>query len=214
MVHSILDAICKILIAAFASAAIATGEPGFKHGVSDFGQFKYPEGFRHFDYVNPDAPKGGTLRLATATSFNSFTPIIPKGLRPPGLHVIELTMLYDSLFWPSDDEPGSFYGNLVEHVAVAPDYTWAIFRLRPEARWHDGVPVTARDVKFTFDWIEQDGIGGVRQAFRFIEHIEILGEREIKFRFRNVSGLGPGCVRSPLLPTVNEPIPFWILIRY
>ena len=128
-----------MLIAATASAAIATGEPSFKHGVSDFGQFKYPEGFAHFDYVNPDSPKGGTLRLATATSFNSFTPIIPKGLRPPGLHVIELTMLYDSLFWPSDDEPGSFYGNLVEHVAVAPDYTWAIFRIRPEARWHDGV---------------------------------------------------------------------------
>ena len=193
-----------MLIATTASVAIGTGEPSFKHGVSDFGQFKYPEGFTHFDYVNPDSPKGGILRLATATSFNSFTPIIPKGLRPPGLHVIELTMLYDSLFWPSDDEPGSFYGNLVEHVAVAPDYTWAIFRIRPEARWHDGVPVTASDVKFTFDWIEQGGIGGVRQAFRFIEHIEILGEREIKFRFRNVTGLGPNQVmvmgKWPIVP--------------
>ena len=195
--------ICPLLIAVMVSTVIAA-EPRFEHGVSNFGDFKYQEGFAHFDYVNPDAPKGGTLTLPTATSFNSFTPIIPKGIKPPGLHVIELTMLYDSLFWPSDDEPGSFYGNLVEHVALAPDYTWAIFRLRPEARWHDGVPVTARDVKFTFDWIERDGIGGVRQAFQFIEHIEILGEREIKFRFRNVSGLGPNQVmvmgKWPIVP--------------
>ena len=81
-------------------------------------------------------------------------------------------MLYDPLFWPSDDEPGSFYGNLVESVALADDYSWAIFRLRPEARWHDGTPVTARDVKFTFDWIAEDGAGGVRQAFQFIEGSE------------------------------------------
>ena len=188
----------------FAIAAGVSAEPQFRHGVTNFVDLKYPEGFAHFDYVNPDAPKGGTLVLATAQNFNSFTPIIDKGIRPPGIHVIELAMLYDPLFWPSDDEPGSFYGNLVEEVALAEDYSWAIFRLRPEARWHDGVPVTARDVKFTFDWIAEDGAGGVRQAFQFIEGSEILGEREIRFDFRNLSGLSPNNVivmaKWPIVP--------------
>ena len=182
---------CSLVFLTLAVAASGFAEPRFSHGVTNFVDLKYPEGFPHFAYVNPDAPKGGTLVLATAQNFNSFTPIIPRGIRPPGIHVIELAMLYDPLFWPSDDEPGSFYGNLVESVALADDYSWAVFRLRPEARWHDGMPVTARDVKFTFDWIAEDGAGGVRQAFQFIEGSEILGEREIRFRFRNVSGLSP-----------------------
>ena len=182
---------CSLVFLTLAVAASGFAEPRFSHGVTNFVDLKYPEGFPHFAYVNPDAPKGGTLVLATAQNFNSFTPIIPRGIRPPGIHVIELAMLYDPLFWPSDDEPGSFYGNLVESVALADDYSWAIFRLRPEARWHDGMPVTARDVKFTFDWIAEDGAGGVRQAFQFIEGSEILGEREVRFRFRNLSGLSP-----------------------
>ena len=185
-------------------AASVYAEPRFSHGVANFDALKYPRGFAHFDYVNPDAPKGGTLVLATANKFNSFTPNIGKGINPPGLHVIELAMVYDPLFWPSDDEPGSFYGNLVESVALAEDYSWTIFRLRPEARWHDGVPVTARDVKFTFDWIAEHGMGGVKQAFGFIDAIEILGEREIRFRFRDVSGLGPNNVmvmgKWPIVP--------------
>ena len=185
-------------------AAQGLAEPRFSHGVSNFVALKYPEGFPHFDYVNPDAPKGGTLVLPTGQNFDSFTPIIGKGIRPPGAHVIELAMLYDPLFWPSDDEPGSFYGNLVESVALADDYSWAIFRLRPEAHWHDGTPVSARDVKFTFDWIAEDGAGGVRQAFGFIEGSEILGEREIRFRFRNVSGLSANNVivmaKWPIVP--------------
>ena len=104
---------------------VASGfaEPQFKHAVSNFAELKYPEGFPHFDYVNPAAPKGGTLVLGTAQKFNSFTPNIGKGTNPPGLHVIELALIYDPLFWPSDDEPGSFYGNLVESVAPAEDYT-------------------------------------------------------------------------------------------
>ena len=184
--------------------AAASAEPRFSHGVPSFGTLKYPEGFPHFEYVNPDAPKGGTLVLPTAQNFDSFTPNIDKGIRPPGAHVIELAMLYDPLFWPSDDEPGSFYGNLVESVALADDYSWAIFRLRPEARWHDGVPVTARDVQFTFDWIAEHGAGGVRQAFQFIDGSEILGEREIRFRFRNLSGLSANNVivmaKWPIVP--------------
>jgi microcin C transport system substrate-binding protein len=195
---------CLCVIWTLVLWANCVAEPRFEHGVSSFGDMKYAQGFAHFDYVNPDAPKGGSLVLTTAQNFNSFTPNIGKGINPPGMHVIELAMLYDPLFWPSDDEPGSFYGNLVESVALAPDYSWAIFRIRPEARWHDGTPVTARDVQFTFDWIAADGAGGVRQAFQFIESSELLGEREIRFRFKNVSGLGPNNVmvmgKWPIVP--------------
>ena len=80
-------------------AASGYAEPRFSHGVANFDALKYPEDFDHFDYVNPDAPKGGTLVLATAQKFNSFTPNIGKGINPPGLHVIELAMVYDPLFW-------------------------------------------------------------------------------------------------------------------
>ena len=198
---------CLVLVA---SAAAGGGESQVSHGVSDFGALKYPRVFAHFDYVNPNAPKGGSLVLATSLRFNSFNPIISKGIRAPGNHVIEqlagpeVAMLYDPLFWPSDDETGSFYGNLVETVELAEDFTWVIFRLRPEARWHDGVPVSARDVKFTFDSIAEGAGVGVKQAFNFIDRSEILGEREVRFHFREDRDLSPNNVmimsKWPIVP--------------
>ena len=188
---------CLVLVA---SAAAGGGESQVSHGVSDFGALKYPQVFAHFDYVNPNAPKGGSLVLATSLRFNSFNPITNKGIRAPGNHLIEqlagpeVAMLYDPLFWPSDDETGSFYGNLVETVELAEDFTWVIFRLRPEARWHDGVPVSARDVKFTFDSIAEGAGIGVKQAFNFIDRSEILGEREVRFHFREDRDLSPNNV--------------------
>ena len=198
---------CLVLVA---SAAAGGGESQVSHGVSDFGALKYPRVFAHFDYVNPNAPKGGSLVLATSLRFNSFNPITNKGIRAPGNHVIEqlagpeVAMLYDPLFWPSDDETGSFYGNLVETVELAEDFTWVIFRLRPEARWHDGVPVSARDVKFTFDSIAEGAGVGVKQAFNFIDRSEILGEREVRFHFREDRDLSPNNVmimsKWPIVP--------------
>ena len=139
-------------------AAVAAAEPTYKHGVSFFGKFKYPPDFEHFDYVNADAPKGGMLVLATGANWNSFTPYLNKGVVVPGVQhsMGSQPFLYDGLFVPADDEIGTFYGNLAESVMVADDFSWVRFRLRPEAHWHDGVPITARDVKFTFDYIRYD----------------------------------------------------------
>ena len=183
--------------AAFAGAAGAS-EPQYRHGVSFFGEFKYPPGFEHYDYVNPDAPKGGTLVLATQANWNSFTPYLYKGDVPPGIdhQYGSNPFLYDSLFTASDDEIGTFYGNLAEAVAVADDFSRVQVRLRPEAYWHDGEPITARDVQFTFDHIRNNSGFNLRSAFGMVESVEIHGEHEFTFHLRDTTGVNAAVVTS------------------
>ncbi|HWV19957.1 MAG TPA: extracellular solute-binding protein [Devosia sp.] len=107
---------------------------------------KYPEGFAHFDYVNPDAPKGGTVRLGTRGGFDTFNPILPKGEIASGIGLI-----YETLLTPSLDEVNTSYGHLAQAMKVADDYGSVTFRMDPEARWHDGEPVTAEDVVWSFE---------------------------------------------------------------
>ena len=173
----------SLSICGFAHAAnIADAE--CKHGVSYFGDFKYPPGFAHFDYVDPQAPKGGTLVRPIGAGFNNFTPFIAKGVSAPGITVIGEQILYDSLMRPSGDEVGVFYGNLAECIAVNDDVTEVRMALRRQARWHDGVPVTARDVKFTFEHIRDHAFPGVKAAFAPIEEVVVLAERDVLFRYR------------------------------
>ena len=155
-----------------------------QHGISFFRDFKYPPGFAHFDYVNPDAPKGGTLVRPLGSSFNNFTPFIAKGVGAPGVDVIGEQILYDSLMRPSRDEVGVFYGNLAECIAVNDDATEVRMTLRPGARWHDGVPVTATDVKFTFEHIRDHAFPGVKAAFAPIKEVVVHDERDVLFRYR------------------------------
>ena len=170
-----------ILIAVLATSANG-GPHQWQYGLSYFGDFKYTEGFEHFDNVNPHAPKGGTLVRATA-GFNSFTPFIAKGIAAPGIGVIGQMTMYDSLLWPSDDEIGVYYGNLAEHVAVSGDATQVRMRLREEARWHDGMPVVARDVKFTIEHLQANGFPGLKAAFDAIERVDVVSEREVLFTY-------------------------------
>ncbi len=165
-------------------AAADLAEAECRHGVSYFGEFKYPEGFAHFDYVNPDAPKGGILVRSIGASFNNFTPFIAKGVSAPGIGVIGEQIAYDSLMRPSDDEMGVFYGNLAECIAVNDDVTEVRMLLRDEARWHDGMPVTATDVKFTFEHIRDHAFPGVKAAYAPIEAIVVLDDRNVLFRYR------------------------------
>ena len=192
------------LLALGAAAVLAAAEPRWEHGISFFGSFKYPPDFTHFDYVNPDAPKGGTLVRATDVNWNSFTPLLGKGIPTPGMSVIFQSLLYDGLLMGSDDELGAYYGNLAESVMVPEDFRWARFRLRPEARFHDGMPVTTRDVAFTFDHIRDNSWAGVRAAFSMVAATEIHDEREVTFHFHDTGGLNAGVVISlgkvPILP--------------
>ncbi len=179
-------------------ATLAVAEPAYKHGVSFFGEFKYPPDFEHFDYVNPNAPKGGLLVLATGANFNSFTPYLNKGTSVPGVNhsMGSQPFLYDGLFVPSDDEIGTFYGNLAGAVMVADDFSWVRLQLRPEAHWHDGVPITATDVKFTFDHIRENSGFNLQSAFGMVDSVEIHGERELTIRLNNINGLNAAVVTS------------------
>lgn len=115
------------------------------HATSLVGEPKYAEGFTHFDYVNPDAPKGGTLKLSVDGTFDTFNPILPKGSGAAGVGLI-----YESLFTPSEDEISSEYGALAEATSFPDDFSSATFRMNPRARWWDGQPVTAEDVVWSF----------------------------------------------------------------
>lgn len=128
-----------------AEAAAPTGEVRTTHGLSLIGAPKYGPDFTHFDYVNPDAPKGGRLRQAVQGSFDTLNPFIVRGV--PGA----ILSIYDTLMARSMDEPGAEYGLLAESVTYPDDYGWVEFELNTEARWHDGEPVTADDVIFSFE---------------------------------------------------------------
>lgn len=134
------------LLAALAAfpALPASAQEGVKlHALTLGDAPKYGADFRHLDYVNPDAPKGGRINLGATGTYDSFNQFIVKGT-PAGL-----PGLYDTLTTSPDDDLMTEYGLLAESMEVAEDKSWVIFNLRPEARWHDGQPVTADDVVFT-----------------------------------------------------------------
>ncbi|MFV3130948.1 extracellular solute-binding protein [Niveispirillum sp. KHB5.9] len=128
----------------FATPALAA------HGVAQFGAPKYPAGFSHFDYVNPDAPKGGSVTLsliAQHSSYDKFNPFNLKGKLAPG----PLELMFETLTVNSLDEENTQYGLLADDIRVAPDFTWVEFHINPKARFSNGDPVTASDVKYSFD---------------------------------------------------------------
>jgi microcin C transport system substrate-binding protein len=163
-------------------AAAPVGSAAPVHALAMHGSPKYGPDFPHFDYVNPDAPKGGNVRLAAIGSFDSLNPFIIKGEAAAGIGG-----LYDSLTTASADEPFTRYGLLAESMEVAGDRSWIIFTLRPEARWHDGRPVTVDDVLFTFDLVRREGEPQIRFYYRDISAIEKLDARRVKFTFANTS---------------------------
>jgi len=134
------------LLALAAPAAAQTPTGVWVHADSLTDSPKYPEGFAHFDYVNPEAPKGGTVRLGDRGGFDTFNPILPKGEAASGLGLV-----YETLMTASMDEVNTSYGLLAEAMKVADDYGAVTFRMDPDARWHDGEKVTAEDVVWSFD---------------------------------------------------------------
>ena len=149
------------------------------HGIALFGELKYPPGFRHFDYVNPAAPKGGEMRLSYTGGFDSVNPFILKGVAAPGISAY----VFQSLMTPSYDEPQSFYGLIAESIEVAPDRAHADFTLNPKARWQDGKPITADDVVFSFDTLKTKGHPAYRLLYKPISKVEKLGVRQVRFHF-------------------------------
>lgn len=164
-------------------AATASAAPAAKiqsgHGIAMHGDLKYGPDFKSFAYANPAAPKGGRLKQAAVGTFDSFNPFIVRGNPAAGIGQI-----YDTLLTPSADEPFSEYGLLVEKIDVPDDRSWVAFTLRPEARWHDGKPVTPEDVIFSFETLRAKGQPFYRAYYGNVEKAEKTGPRTVKFTFK------------------------------
>ena len=155
----------------------------WRHGLSLFGDLKYPAGFKHFDYVNPNAPKGGVIRLGGFGTFDNFN-IVIRGVK--GTIVAGIDLIYERLITPALDEVTGEYGQLAEAVSHPADFGSVTYRLRAEAQWHDGRPVTVEDVIFSFETLKRHH-PQYSAYYRHVTKAEKTGEREITFAFD-----GPG----------------------
>ncbi|KVN41038.1 peptide ABC transporter substrate-binding protein [Burkholderia territorii] len=167
-------------------AVLAATAAHAAHAIAQYGEPKYPPGFKHFDYVNPDAPKGGTLVLANPnrlTSFDKFNPFTMRGNPAPGID-----MLFESLATGSMDEPASAYGLLADDIAVAPDRRSVTFHLNPRARFSNGDPVTAEDVRFSFDTLKSKLAAPQFGAyFAEIAKAVVVDSATVRFEFRSAN---------------------------
>ena len=149
------------------------------HALTLYSDPKYPADFTHFDYVNPDAPKAGQIRLAAIGTYDNLNPFILKGVAAAGS-----LLLYNRLCTKSKDEPFTEYGQLAQSMQMPSDRSWVIFELHPEARWHDGVPVSAADVIFSFKTLTTQGIPFFRTFYADVDTVFALDERRVKFQFK------------------------------
>ena len=169
---SMLGAVFALVV----GSAAAEVEP--RHGASMYGELKYGPGFEHFDYADPSAPKGGTVGLSAIGTFDSLNPFILRGTAAAGL-----ALIYDSLTVQSADEPFSEYGLIAESIEIPEDRSWVVFNLRPEARWHDGVPLTAEDVAFSLDALRTHGAPFYRAYYANVQEVVVEGPHRVRFTF-------------------------------
>ncbi len=169
-----------------ALAAAPAGAGQELHGLSIFGDLHYAAGFAHFDYVNPQAPKGGELSLVPSSwaynqnpqTFNTMNTLVLKGDAPVGL-----TIIFDSLMVRAFDEPDAIYGLLASHVTISEDGNAYRFALRPEARWHDGTPLTAEDVAFSLATLKEKGHPSISQTIAPMKEATALDDATVEVRF-------------------------------
>ncbi len=171
-------------------AEAAATSPAWRHGVSHFGDLKYPSGFKQFDYVNASAPKGGAARLIVLGTYDNFNMVV-AGVK--GTLFAGIGLIHDTLLVPALDEVSSEYGLLAEAVSYPDDFSSATYRLRAQAKWHDGKPVTPDDVIFSFNAFKKFSPQAAAE-YRHVVKAEKTGDREITFTFD-----GPG---NPALPKI------------
>lgn len=163
------------------------------HGYAQFGTLKYPAKFTHFDWVNPQAPKGGTLRAMAFGTFDTLNPYTFKGSSPvttPNFLQYGVNELNETLMVgtgqrdPSGDEATSSYGLIARSVEYSEDRSWVVFNLRPEARFHDGRPITAADVAFSYRTLLKEGHPLYRTNLQEVQRVDILNPKRIRFVFK------------------------------
>jgi len=157
-----------------------SSDKNYDHAISVFSEIKYKNNFEHFDYVNPNAPKKGIIKLAERGTFDSLNQFVLKGLPAIGLDNI-----YESLLITSLDEPLTAYGLIAKGMKVSEDNTSITFFLNKNARWHDKKPITSYDIEWTFNTILKDGHPSYRSYYSDVKNIEIINNYTIKFHFKN-----------------------------
>jgi microcin C transport system substrate-binding protein len=168
-----------LLLPILLAIAPAAAQTAPSHGLSLYGELKYPPDFKHFDYVDPNAPKGGTVRYDAIGTFDTVNPFTLKGVPAAAVGLI-----FDTLMTSAPDEPVAAYGLIAERVEVAPDRKSALYILRREARFHDGTPVTPADVVWTFETLKTKGHPRYRLYYAEVVKAETEGERGVRFTFQ------------------------------
>jgi microcin C transport system substrate-binding protein len=192
--------------------ALLTAAPAWAaHAYAQFGDIKYPPGFTHFGYVNPNAPKGGEIRMVPPTrptNFDKFNPFTLKGTPPHGIG----GLMFESLLTGNFDEPTTAYGLLAEDVEVAADGMSATFRLNPKARFHDGKPVLAADVVHSFKTLtSKEAAPQFRTIYAEVKGATAVDERTVRFDFASANRELP-LVVGVASPAVPEPASIIILL--
>lgn len=183
-IRGIFILVFSVFIMGVAVSGIAEQKVTISHAFALHGDIRYEPDFQHFEYVNPDAPKGGTVRLAIIGTYDSLNPFILKGVTAAGVGLI-----FEALTYQSDDEPFTEYGLLAETIEIPEDRSWVAFNLRKEARWHDGSPVTSDDVIFSFETLTKKGAPLYRYYYQDVVKAEKLSKWKVKFVFRG--GVNP-----------------------
>ncbi|PKG37626.1 extracellular solute-binding protein [Psychromonas sp. Urea-02u-13] len=174
----IIKFIPVLLFCTLTSISFSAISSSWSHALSMYGDFKYNKDFTHFDYVNPNAPKGGVFKQATIGSFDSLNPFIVKGNAATGI-----TMIYDSLLKQSSDEPFTAYGLIASSVKVADDFSSVSFKINPQARFHDGKKIQAEDVKFSFELLISEGAPQFRSYYAGIKKVIVDAPLQVTFTF-------------------------------
>ena len=179
MIARKISLLVLVAIAFATSGRDAQAEPVWRHGLSLFGTLKYPAGFKHFEYVNPNAPKGGAARQIAFGTFDNFNQVV-AGVK--GSLVAGIDLIYDTLMVSALDEVSTEYGLLAESVSHPADFSGVTYRLRPQAKWHDGRPVTPEDVIFSFEAFKRHS-PQLSAYYRHVVKAHKSGDHEVTFTF-------------------------------
>jgi len=160
--------------------AVGVAKAVVTYGISLYGDFKYQPGFTHFDYANPDAPKGGTMRLASIGTFDTLNPFVIKGVPAAGIGEV-----FDTLMTRGEDEPATDYPLVAESADLAADRTSILYTLNKNARFHDGTPMTSDDVVWSFETLRDKGQPLYRFYYGDVTKVEQEGERGVRFTLKS-----------------------------
>ncbi len=186
MAEGLRRIISSLALACLVSALAGTPAAWAAASIAQYGTPKYPDGFTHFDYVNPDAPKGGTLVLANnGSSFDKFNPMSLRGVSAPSIG----QLMFETLITNSSDEPNSAYGLLADDIRIAPDGLSVTFHLNPAARFSNGDKVRAGDVKYSYDTlVGKHGNPAFKVVFQDIVKVDVLDDSTVRFTFARRNG--------------------------